>query len=264
MRILVTGGAGFVGSHVVDGCRAKGMDVFCLDSLDSQIYERPPEYLRSDVRYSFCDLRHWPQPDWLDGVEAIVHLAALGGVSRAAREPANLIDANVRGTARLLEAAERCPRLRSLVLVSSFSIYGSSYTYVVPSTGKELSGDRRLEDLEQGRFEVYCRETGEEAEIAPIRESATASPLELYGASKYMQELCLKGFSHCPSTILRLSSVYGRRMRWHDSEATIVGRIAGWLSSGQRPQLLEDGRQIRDWVHVDDVVDAILGVVSGA
>jgi dTDP-L-rhamnose 4-epimerase len=265
MKVLITGGAGFIGSHLVDACRESGLEVFCLDSLDAQIYERPPDYLRTDVRYSFADLRHWQPPAWLEQIEAVAHLAALGGVARASREPSNVIAANAGGTARLLELLSRhSPGLRRLVLVSSFSVYGSGYSYVVPTTGEALTADRRPEDLEAGRFEVRSPATGEVAEIAPIRESAAPEPLEIYGASKYMQELCLRGFEGCPTTILRLSSVYGSRMRWHDSEATILGRIAGWLDAGESPQLLEDGRQIRDWVHVGDVVEAIVKLLTGA
>lgn len=265
MKILITGGAGFVGSHLVDACLDNGMETFCVDSLDPQIYERPPDYLRSEARYSFADLRHWQPPSWLGEIEAVAHLAALGGVARAGREPANVIAANAGGTARLLEQLGRhCPGLRRFVLVSSFSVYGSGYTYRVPSTGERLAADRRAEDLEAGRFEVHSPDTGEVAEIEPIREDAPPRPLETYGASKYMQELCLRGFAHCPTTILRLSSVYGSRMRWHDSEATILGRIAGWLSSGSPPELFEDGRQIRDWVWAGDVVEAIVKLLTGA
>ncbi len=265
MKILITGGAGFVGSHLVDACLERGLEAYCVDSLDAQIYERPPDYLNPEARYSFADLRHWQPAPWLEEIEAVAHLAALGGVARAGREPANVISANAGGTARLLELLTRhCPRLRRFVLVSSFSVYGSGYSYVAPSTGEELGADRRTEDLEAGRFEVYSPETGEIARIVPIREDAPPQPLEIYGASKYMQELCLRGFALCPATILRLSSVYGSRMRWHDSEATILGRIAGWLSEQRSPELLEDGRQIRDWVWAGDVVEATVKLLTGA
>jgi len=100
--------------------------------------------------------------------------------------------------------------------------------------------------------------------MQPITEAARPDPLETYGASKYMQELCFKGFRTCPVSILRFSSVYGSRLRLDDGEATIIARIAGWVRDGQRPKLFEDGQQIRDWVFVGDVVAAVLAVLNGA
>jgi dTDP-L-rhamnose 4-epimerase len=263
MKILVTGGAGFIGSHVIDSLCARGTDVCCIDSLDPAIYHGVPDYLRKDVDYSFVDLRNWQPDARYDDVEAVVHLAALGGVGRAAREPANILDANVRGTARLLEAARTWPHLKRIVHISSFSIYGANYSYLAPSTGRTFYGVRKIEDLERGDYEVKDPETGEPARILPITESASPNPLETYGASKYMQELCYRGFAHCPVTTVRFSSVYGDRLRLDDGEATIIARMAGWIRAGQRPKLYEDGKQLRDWVYVGDVAEAITRIISG-
>lgn len=264
MKVLVTGGAGFIGSHVVDALRADGADVIVVDSLDPGVYHAPPGYLRDDVDYCFADLRTW-QPDSRFGdIEGVVHLAALGGVTRAAREPGNVVGANAGGTARLVEASLRWPRLRRVVLAGSFSVYGSNYAYRVPSTGRLISAHRDASALAAGHYEVRDPETGEAAEIVPITESAPPSPLEAYGASKYMQELCFRGYAHAAVTTLRFSSVYGTRLRLDDGEATIIARLAGWVRSGERPRLFEDGRQIRDWVYVGDVVAAVLALLGGA
>ncbi len=262
MKVLVTGGAGFIGSHVVDALRAEGHAVVVIDSLDTDVWHQPPSYLRSDVDYRFIDLRWWKPDASYDDVEAVIHLAALGGVSRAAREPGNLLDANVAGTAKLVDAAMHWPKLRRFVLASSFSVYGSNYEYRVPSTGALRDASRRAADLEAGRFEVMDPATGEVADIVPITEAAVPNPLELYGASKYMQELCLRAFPK-PLTILRFSSVYGDRLRLDDGEATIVAKLAGWLRSGQVPKLFEDGGQKRDWVYVGDLVEAAVRIVGG-
>jgi dTDP-L-rhamnose 4-epimerase len=264
MKVLVTGGAGFIGSHIVDALAETGHRVLVIDSLDPAIYKAPPPYLRSDVDYSFIDLRHWQPTSAFDDVEAVVHLAALGGVSRAAREPANVLSANVAGTARLVEACARWPKLQRFVLASSFSVYGANYKYRLPSTGETRDGSRAIADLDAGRFDVRDRKSGEVAEIVPITENATPNPLELYGASKYMQELCLRGFTHAPVTIFRFSSVYGTRLRLDDGEATIVAKLAGWIRDGHEPTLFEDGRQLRDWVYVGDLVEAVTRVVEGA
>ena len=262
MRILVTGGAGFIGSHLVDALTARDASVIAMDSLDPGVLHGAPDYLRSDVDYCFADLRHWEPDARFADVEAIVHLAALGGVTRAAREPAKIVQANAGGTARLVAAARNWPRLRHFTLGSSFSIYGANYTYRCGQCGHHQNAERRVQDLENARFEVVCTQCGAACSVLPITESACPSPLETYGASKYMQELCLRGFAHCAVTILRFSSVYGKRLRLDDGEATIIAKLAGWIRAGVTPQLYEDGRQMRDWVYVGDVVSSIVTLLE--
>ena len=263
MKVVVTGGAGFIGSHVVDALVADGARVLVVDSLDQGVFRQPPPYLNPAAEYCFADLRHVEFDDRFHDAEAVVHLAALGGVTRAAREPANVLDANGRGTARLVEAMSKWTKLRRVVLCSSFSIYGSNYSYKCPECKTVRDARRRAEDVEAGRFEVLCVNCGQEAEIVPITESAVPDPLETYGASKYIQELCFRGFSGARLTIFRFSSVYGTRLRLDDGEATIIAKIAGWIRAGQAPKIFEDGRQIRDWVHVSDIVDAARALVAG-
>jgi len=262
MKVLVTGGAGFIGSHVVDALCSAGARVLVIDSLDPGVFRAAPDYLNRNAEYCFVDLRHFQPDDRFADVEGVVHLAALGGVTRAGREPQNVIDANCGGTARLVAAMSTWPKLRRVVHAGSFSAYGSNYTYRCPDCGTERDGTRREEDLAAGRFEVLCAKCGSEARIVPITERATPNPLETYGASKYMQELCYRGFSHAPLTILRFSSVYGRRLRLDDGEATIIAKIAGWIRDGIRPRLFEDGRQIRDWVYVGDIVATVQALLQ--
>lgn len=264
MKVLVTGAAGFIGSHTVDALVARGATVIGLDSLDSGVHRTVPQYLNPRAEYCFADLRTWRPDARFTEVEAVVHLAALGGVSRAAREPANIIEANCVGTARLAEATRQWLRLRRIVLGSSFSVYGSNYKYHCPGCSSESDAQRDAANLERAIFDVLCRKCGTESEIQPITEETATAPLETYGVSKYMQELCFRGFSRAEVCILRFSSVYGPRLRLDDSEATIIARLAGWIRAGTRPRLFEDGRQIRDWVYVMDVVDALLAAMESS
>jgi len=266
MRVLVTGAAGFVGSHLVDKLCGEGVDVTGIDNLDPLVHTATPAHLRQEVDYQFVDVRTWTADSSHDDVEAIVHLAAVGGVQRAAREPAVVIDNNVVGTAKLVEQARKLPNLKLFILMSSFSVYGDGYSYRL-ANGDIIPANRRPGDLEQGRYGVYCPRTGEQGIICPIRESAPLLPLETYGASKAMQELCLAGFGAgdtgtAKTITLRASSIVGPRMRWFDEDATIIARIAGWLSKGQRPVVFEDGLQHRDWIAVSDVVDAIYNLLT--
>jgi len=262
MKVVVTGAAGFIGSHVVDALCTSGARVIGVDSLDPGVFRAAPGYLNPRADYCFVDLRHFQPDDRFADVEAVVHLAALGGVTRAAREPANVIDANCTGTAKLVSAMASWPRLRRIIHASSFSVYGSNYTYRCPQCGTERDGARRDEDMREGRFEVLCAKCGTEARIVPITERASPNPLETYGSSKYMQELCYRGLTKAPLTILRFSSVYGDRLRLDDGEATIIAKMAGWIRDGIRPRLFEDGKQIRDWVYVGDIVATVQALLA--
>jgi dTDP-L-rhamnose 4-epimerase len=264
MKVLVTGGAGFIGSHIIDALVARGDEVLCIDSLDPGVHHAAPSYLSPSVDYCFVDLRHWQPDERFADIEGVVHLAALGGVSRASKEPGNVIGANATGTARLVEAIARWPKLRVVVHASSFSVYGSNYEYRCSSCGTPRNGDRRVSDLEAGQFEVLCEECGAPTTIQAITESAVPNPLEGYGASKYMQELCYRGFTPAPVHIMRFSSAYGKRLRLDDGEATIIAKLAGWIQSGKTPSLFEDGEQIRDWVYVGDIVDTTLALLATA
>jgi dTDP-L-rhamnose 4-epimerase len=263
LKVLVTGGAGFIGSHVVDALVKRGAKVLVVDSLDPGVYTAPPDYLDPRAEYCFADLRHWRPDARFEDVEGIVHLAALGGVGRAAREPENIISANCGGTARLARAASRWEHLRLWIQASSFSVYGANYTYHCDRCGAERNGERRVEDLDAHCFEVRCLKCGSEARILPIKATAAPDPLETYGASKFMQELCLRSITRCPVRILRFSSVYGKRLRLDDGEATIIAKLAGWIRSDRPPKLFEDGRQIRDWVYVGDLVAATMNLLEG-
>lgn len=263
MKVVVTGGAGFIGSHVVDALAGRGDEVVVIDSLDPGVHHGAPAYLRPDVDYCVADLRHWRPDERFAGVDAVVHLAALGGVGRAAKETENVLTANAGGTARLVEVMKGWEGLRRVVLAGSFSVYGSGYTYRCTACGAERGGDRDPADLAAGRYEVRCARCGGPTEVLPVTEATPPSPLEWYGASKYMQELAFRGFEAAPVTVLRFSSVYGTRLRLDDGEATIIAKLAGWIGEGRAPSLFEDGRQLRDWVYVGDIVDAVRALLDG-
>ncbi len=202
MKILVPGGAGFVGGHLVRALRARDHDVIVFDLRTGQ------------------DLCSSAIPE----ADAVVHLAALGGVGLAEREPMRVARSNVYGTATLVRAMLRWATFPRVVLVSSFSVYGPN--------------------------------------AASVDDTTLPDPSELYGLTKLLQEECFHGTGLAPA-IVRGSSIYGTNMRLDDPDATIVARIARWIRDCERPRLFEDGLQIRDWVSVTDVVHGILRLVEG-
>ena len=265
MRLLCTGAAGFISSNVIDALVGQGHIVTGVDMLDEKIHPTIPNYLNPKVEYIYTPLHIW-NPPTLD-FEAVIHFAALGGVSRAAREPKAILVANCLGTERLCQIIkDRCPKLKQAILASSFSIYGNNYKYfctlcpTIPDHSS--SGTRTEEDLTLGNYEVLCPQCNGPMVLEPITEKTLPSPLELYAVSKYTQEL-LWNTLFCKKTTLRFSSVYGPRLRLHDGEATIIAKLAGWIKDGIPPTLFEDGKQLRDWIYVGDVIHAINALLEG-
>ncbi len=262
-HVLVTGGAGFVGSHIVDNLRAHGHRVTVIDCFDREVHPVDPNYLREDVEYVRMDLRDLEFAASLRTVTVVVHLAARGGVARAARDPEIVWQGNVGGTLRLRHALEQyCPLLQLVVIAGSFSAYGDGYQYRCQDN-TIISGARCSARLAAGIYDVWDVTANAPATIIPITEAAATDPKELYGQSKLGQERCFDGFTHARVVILRFSSVYGLRLRLNDGEATIIAKLLGLLQRGEVPEIFEDGRQSRDWVLVGDIVELVLRLVHG-
>src|SRR6266508_3728351 len=229
MRILVTGGAGFIGSHVVDAMAAGGHAVRVLDRLHPRAHTGRPAYLRDDVEYLDGGL----DPDGLDralgGVEAVCHQAAMVGLGRSFADAPDYVRDNDLGTAELLAAIHRRP-VRA-----------------------------RPARLEAGRFEPACPACGAELEPVPVTEDAPADPRNIYAATKLHQEhLAFASVREGgPAvTALRYHNVYGPRMPRDTPYAGVAAIFRSALERGDPPQVYEDGGQRRDFVHVTDVAGA--------
>jgi dTDP-L-rhamnose 4-epimerase len=261
MRILVTGGAGFIGSHVVDAMAAGGHAVRVLDRLHPRAHTGRPAYLRDDVEYLDGGL----DPDGLDralgGVEAVCHQAAMVGLGRSFADAPDYVRDNDLGTAELLAAIHRRPvraRPGRLVLASSMVVYGEG-GYRCRRDGPVRPGPRDPARLEAGRFEPACPACGAELEPVPVTEDAPADPRNIYAATKLHQEhLAFASMREGgPAvTALRYHNVYGPRMPRDTPYAGVAAIFRSALEAGRAPRVLEDGHQRRDFVHVRDVARA--------
>jgi dTDP-L-rhamnose 4-epimerase len=259
-HILITGGAGFIGSHLADALLSRGHRVRALDNLSPQVHgpkaERPAyldpevELIRGDVRDPEIVSRA------LDGVEVVYHLAAAVGVGQSMYEIAQYTSVNNLGTAVLLEALAAQPVAR-LVVASSMSLYGEGLYRC--SDGSLCTGvERDLAQLRAGEWEVRSQE-GEVLTPVPTPESKLPSLASVYALSKFDQErmsLMIGRAYGIPTTALRFFNVFGTRQALSNPYTGVLAIFASRLLNGNRPSVFEDGLQRRDFVSVSDVAQA--------
>jgi dTDP-L-rhamnose 4-epimerase len=243
MLVLVTGGAGFVGSHVVDALRAGGHDARVLDLREGQDV-RDPAAVQSA----------------LDGVDHVCHQAGMVGLGVDFLDVADYVAHNDLGTAVLLRALGRRRFRGRLVLASSMVVYGEG-RYRCAAHGPVRPLPRSVDDLDAGRFEPRCSRCAAAVEPEAIPEDAAADPRNVYAATKLHQEHLAFAFARetgVPVTALRYHNVYGPRMPRDTPYAGVAAIFADALAAGRAPRVFEDGGQLRDFVHVRDVARANL------
>jgi dTDP-L-rhamnose 4-epimerase len=261
MDVLVTGGAGFIGSHLVDLLAERGHRVRVLDRLHPKAHDGPPDYLRDDVEYVWADLDGPALDAAVDGVQAVCHQAAMVGLGKDLGDVVDYVRDNDLGTARLLAALHRRPgRVDRLVLASSMVVYGEG-GYRCQAHGRVRPEPRERARLEAGRWEPPCPVCGGDLEPLPVTEEARTDPRSIYAATKLHQEhlaFAAMAAGGPPVTALRYHNVYGPRMPRDTPYAGVAAIFRSALAAGQTPRVLEDGRQRRDFIHVHDVARANL------
>ena len=258
--ILVTGGCGFVGSHIVDGLVARGVSVRVLDLLHPLSHDgEPPGYLNPGAEYVYGDVRDAELvARCLDGVEAVSHQAAMVGLGADFDDVADYVSHNDLGTATLLRELARRPEPRKLVLASSMVVYGEG-RYRCAEHGLVQPGPRTPERLDAGEFEPPCPKCGRSLVPEAVPEDAPLDPRNVYAATKTQQEhLCAACARETGAavTVLRYHNVYGPRMPRDTPYAGVASIFRSALEDGRAPRVFEDGRQLRDFVHVRDVAAA--------
>ena len=261
-QILITGGAGFVGSHLADGLLAAGHRVRVLDDLTPQVHQGgAPDYLASEVELIMGDVRDPNRlREVLAGVDVIFHFAATVGVGQSMYEIARYISVNTLGTAELLQSMlDNHIQPEKLIVASSMSIYGEGQ-YTCTRCGKAAFPPvRSVAQLKAGQWEVRC--TFCDGILSPVATSEN-KPSEInsvYALSKRDQEeLCLiYGRNYgLPVTALRFFNIYGTRQALSNPYTGVAAIFAARLINGQAPLVFEDGEQMRDFVSVHDIVRA--------
>ncbi|MEW1636933.1 NAD-dependent epimerase/dehydratase family protein [Streptomyces sp. NPDC093801] len=256
MRVLVTGGAGFIGSHIVTALSARGHDPVVLDALLPSAHPGAPPlpgagFVRADVRDADAVRAA------LRGVDAVCHQAAMVGLGKDFADAPGYVGCNDLGTAVLL-AEMAAAGVGRLVLAGSMVVYGEG-RYTCGRHGTVRPGPRRAADLEAGRFEPRCPDCG--AELAPglVGEDAPADPRNVYATTKLAQEHLAASWARCTegrAVSLRYHNVYGPGMPRDTPYAGVASFFRSALARGEAPRVFEDGAQRRDFVHVTDVASA--------
>ena len=259
MRILITGGAGFIGSHLADHLLEHGYEVRVLDNLTPQVHpdSTRPGYLDPDVELVLGDVRDRAAVSKaLAGTDAVVHFAARVGVGQSMYEIAEYTATNNGGTAVLLESLVE-HRVQRLVVASSMSLYGEG---LYRDAGGELVNDaeRTPGQLKNGEWEPRAAD-GRALEPVPTPEWKPPRLASVYALSKFDQErlaLIVGRAYDIPAVALRFFNVYGTRQALSNPYTGVLAIFAARLLNGRPPLIFEDGRQRRDFVSVHDVVRA--------
>ncbi|MBI3802772.1 MAG: SDR family NAD(P)-dependent oxidoreductase [Nitrospirae bacterium] len=256
-QILITGGAGFIGSHLADELLSQGYRVRALDSLEAQVHGAEaarPSYLHPEVELVIGDVRDPAAVRRvLEGVDAVYHFAAAVGVGQSMYEVARYTEINNLGTAVLLEALIARP-VERLIVASSMSLYGEGL-YRAADGSRVTAAERSVAQLKAGQWEP-TGPNGEPLEPMPTPESKLPCLSSVYALSKYDQErLCLMiGRAYgIPTVALRFFNVFGTRQALSNPYTGVLAIFAARLLNGNRPMIFEDGAQRRDFVSVQDV-----------
>jgi dTDP-L-rhamnose 4-epimerase len=260
MRVLITGGAGFIGSHLADKLLAEGHQVRALDNLDPQVHPagQRPDYLDGEVELQVGDVRdHDAVRQALDGVDAVVHFAAAVGVGQSMYEIERYTSINAIGAAVLLEeVVERREQIGKLLVASSMSIYGEGQ-YRNPQTGESglAPGVRPESQLAARNWDVLA-DDGTPLEPEPTAETKLLRPTSIYAIGKRDHEemvLAVGAAYGIPAVALRFFNVYGERQALSNPYTGVAAIFSSRLLNDRAPLVFEDGSQTRDFVDVQDI-----------
>ncbi len=260
MRVLVTGGAGFIGSHVVDALVDDGHEVRVVDALLPAAHDSAPAWCNPGAEYIWSDITNDETIEAaVAGVDAVSHQAAMVGLGVDFDDVVEYTHHNDGGTAALLRALHRRAFRGRIVLASSMVVYGEG-RYACAIHGDVVPAPRLVSALSRGEYEPPCPECDAPLVAQSVAEHATVDPRNVYAATKLHQEHLSRAYARehegSAVTALRYHNVYGPRMPRDTPYAGVASIFRSALARGEAPRVFEDGHQRRDFVHVRDVAHA--------
>jgi len=264
-KILVTGGAGFIGSYLVDKLIELGHEVVVFDNLEPQVHgdgQKTPEYLNKECEFIKRDIRNRDElKKALKSREIVFHQAAAVGVGQSMYEINKYTEVNILGTANLLDIlANENHQVEKLIIASSMSVYGEG-KYSCVNCGVVYPKLRSLSQLKRGEWEMRCPFCNQEVQSLPTDEEKPLHPTSVYSISKRDQEeMCLTiGRAYrIPTVALRYFNVYGPRQALSNPYTGVAAIFSSRILNNHPPCIFEDGLQSRDFTHVSDIVRANL------
>ena len=266
-NILISGGAGFIGSYLTKKLVSKGYNVTILDNLSKQIHgkDQKSELYNSIKEIStfilgdVCNEEDWKKS--LKGQDAVIHLAAETGTGQSMYEISRYNDVNILGTSHLLDfLANNKNSVKKLIIASSRSIYGEG-KYKCENHGVVYPNDRIASNMMKGKFDLFCDVCGGELDLMPTDENSKIHPSSIYGITKQQQEqmILLMGKSlGIPAVALRYQNVYGPGQSLSNPYTGILSIFSTRMLNGNDIDIYEDGEESRDFVFIDDVVEATI------
>jgi dTDP-L-rhamnose 4-epimerase len=263
MKILVTGGAGFVGSHTVDALLEKGHSVRVFDNLDPQVHGDDagiPEYLNPDIEFVKGDVRdRTALKNALVGIESVFHLAAAVGVGQSMYEVMKYIEINSLGGAVLLDILTNDKHnVQKVIVASSMSVYGEGQ-YLCQHCGVVFPKLRPVSQLESKDWELHCPNCSRTLDPIPTNEDKPLFPTSIYAISKRDHEetfLTIGRAYDIPTVALRYFNIYGSRQALSNPYTGVAAIFCSRLLNNKPPVIFEDGLQSRDFTHISDSVQA--------
>ena len=266
-NILISGGAGFIGSNLTKKLVSKGYNITILDNLSKQIHgkDQKSELYNSIKEIStfilgdVCNEEDWKKS--LKGQDAVIHLAAETGTGQSMYEISRYNDVNILGTSHLLDfLANNKNSVKKLIIASSRSIYGEG-KYKCENHGVVYPNDRIASNMMKGKFDLFCDVCGGELDLMPTDENSKIHPSSIYGITKQQQEqmTLLMGKSlGIPAVALRYQNVYGPGQSLSNPYTGILSIFSTRMLNGNDIDIYEDGEESRDFVFIDDVVEATI------
>lgn len=260
MKVLITGGAGFIGSHLTDSLIKKGHEVTAFDNFSPQVHKAYPTYLNPSVKVIKGDVKNKEElHKALENIEAVYHFAAIVGVGQSMYEIDHYTNTNVGGTANLWDVlVNKKNQVKKVIVASSMSLYGEG-TYICKECSSKEFRDRTQEQMKNKDWEMKCKNCDSNMDPIPTPETKVPVPDSVYAYTKKFQEdmsLNIGKTYGIPSVALRFFNAVGPRQALSNPYTGVAAIFMSRIKNNNSPLVFEDGKQLRDFVSIQDISQA--------